>query len=226
MGTGPARRSWSCLRPAVEGAHSQWPPLREARGRTTQPEVCSLRAGGSSRPRASAGRDGQGEKPTGSFRKRRADTPPATAQREETGGKGHWSQEGVPTPVPSEAEEASVLSVKCQHLTPMCLPADGEAPSWSSGSSEIGQRACVLTDPQGTAGSVVLSSHQYGGHRTPPWSPPGLHGNTDGGMNWTCPQPQCQAPVFCATCLIPLEEGAWPTARWDVEACRRLSRPG
>lgn len=85
----------------------------------------------------------------GSFRKRRrADTHPATAQREVTGGKGHWSQEGVPTPVPSEAEEASVLSVKCQHPTPMCLPADGEAPSWSSGSSETGQRTCVLTDPQ------------------------------------------------------------------------------
>lgn len=31
---------------------------------------------------------------------------------------------------------------------PMCLPAGGEAPSWSSGSSETGQRACVLTDPQ------------------------------------------------------------------------------
>lgn len=75
---------------------------------------------------------------------------------------------------------------------------------------------------EGTAGSVVLSGRQYGGHRTPLWSPPGLHGNTDGGMNWTCSQPQGQAPVFCAACLFHLGEGAWPTARWDVAACRRL----
>lgn len=197
-GTGPARQGWSCLRPAAEGAHSRWPPWQEARGRTTQLRCAASGLAGLGRPRASAGRHGRGETPRGSFRERRADVPPATAQREVTGGKGHWSQEGVPTPEPSGAEEASVLSVTASTPTPMCLPAGGEL---HHGPRALQRQARGLVSSlilrQGTAGSVVLSGRQYGGHRTPRRSPPGLHGNSDGGMHRTRSRPQCQAPVFC-----------------------------
>lgn len=75
-----------------------------------------------------------------------------------------------------------------------------------------------------TAGSVVLSGHQWGGGRT------GLHcgpllvfmGTPTEACTGQAHSLRAKLPFSVCHVLDSLGEGAWPTARWDVEARRRL----